>query len=318
MKYFILVILICSFISKQIYNQYEFEILYNEKTSNNNNTSNYTAKLKIQEKIFTDYSILLFIILIFGCFITLYGAYYDFFLIIKITLFLYYTISIFFSYAGDNTNRNLLFVLLFSFISGVLIYIVYKSYKETIKKHLIIKKILSGIMTGCFLNQIIFHFILEFNPNFDNNDLYYILFPIFLVLFGVINCFIPEKIISIPCALFSGFFFIQLSMDNFCNFKDKTSKKILDYADLSTSEKILDIVYFIAIIGLAFFFQMYHLKRKTFEEPNFNANKISIKKNIDISYQDVTYHTPNETIELPEKTSDFTEELDPHIDDQDE
>ena len=63
---------------------------------------------------------------------------------------------------------------------------------------------------------------------------------------------------------------------------------------------------------------MYHLKRKTFEEPNFNANKISIKKNMDISYQDVTYHTPNETIELQEKTSDFTEELDPHIDDQDE
>ena len=115
--------------------------------------------LQNQEHIFEYYGILPFIIFTLGCFMILYGAYYNYYLIMKVTLFLYYIISIFISFKEDTIRRDLLFILLFSFISGVLIYIIYKSQIKFFESHMYIKKIVYGAITGCFLNQIIFHFI---------------------------------------------------------------------------------------------------------------------------------------------------------------
>ena len=316
MKYFVLIILIYTFISKQVDNNNNNDVIQEEKINlliddylDYIINYNDTIKLQIQEKIFLEYPILPFTILIIGCFITLYGAYYNFFLIIKITLFLYYLITIFFSYDVKYINRNLLFVLLFSFISAVLIFIIYKSQMKLITKYLIIKKICYGAMTGCFLNQIIFHFILEFNTDFTNYNLYYILFPIFILIFAILNIFIPEKIAFIPCAIISGFFFIQLSIDN-----------LYIPFDLSTTDKVFDIIYFIIIIVLGFLYQIYHLNRKQNEKP-ISIDTISYKKNMDISMQNTSHQYVNESIEMVEKDGknlDVTEEVDNHIDDQDD
>ena len=226
-------------------------------------------KLQIQEIIFKQYAFFPFIILLFGCFMTLYDAYYNFFLIMKITLFLYYLLSIFLKYDELIINRNLLLILLFSFISGVLVYIAYKSYKQFINKHYNFKKAFFGGITGCFLLEIIFHYISSFNSEYEQN-IYFILFPIFIISFGLLNILLPLKIAFIPCSVVSGLFFIKLGMDNIINY------------ELTKAEKILDIIVLIIIAVLAFFYQIYHLKRKKNESPVFSQESPS-RKNLDIS-----------------------------------
>ena len=159
---------------------------------------NLTIAQQKQEYIFYNEGTFTTIIFLFGCFIVLFGGYYYFFLIIELTLFLYYIISIFIKYdEGQSTEgnveiefrRNLLFVLVFSFISGVLLYIGYKSFINFFKKYYYIKRIIFGAITGCFLIQIIFHYIYTFKTDYEQN-IYYILFPVFIVILGVGHIFI--------------------------------------------------------------------------------------------------------------------------------
>ena len=75
-----------------------------EETKNELNSD--SAKLLIQEKIFYEFNLLPYIIILFGCFIILYGAYYNFFFIIQFTLFLYFLFSIFIKY-NEVLTRNL-------------------------------------------------------------------------------------------------------------------------------------------------------------------------------------------------------------------
>ena len=236
----------------------------------NNKLNNDSAKLLIQEKIFTDYNIFPYILILFGCFIILYGAYYNFFFIVQFTLFLYYLISIFIK-NNEVLRRNLLFVLLFSFISSVLLYIIYRQYTQFIEKHIYIKKVFSGAMSGCFLILIIFHFIHEFKSDYNQNT-YYILLPILIVVFGVGNVFIPKKFAFIPCSIISGLFLIQLGIDSLLG------------NNLNKTEQILDIIFFIIFTILTTIFQIYHLKRKEKEKPDIiNTIKTFVKKNLDIT-----------------------------------
>ena len=236
----------------------------------NNKLNNDSAKLLIQEKIFNDYNIFPYILILFGCFIILYGAYYNFFFIVQFTLFLYYLISIFIK-NNEVLRRNLLFVLLFSFISSVLLYIIYRQYTQFIEKHIHIKKVFSGAMSGCFLILIIFHFIHEFKSDYNQNT-YYILLPILIIIFGVANVFIPTKFAFIPCSIISGLFLIQLGIDSLLG------------NNLNKTEQILDIIFFIIFTILTTIFQIYHLKRKEKEKPDIiNTIKTFVKKNLDIT-----------------------------------
>ena len=264
-----------------------------EETKNELNSD--SAKLLIQEKIFYEFNILPYIIILFGCFIILYGAYYNFFFIIQFTLFLYFLFSIFIKY-NEVLTRNLLFVLLFSFISSVLLYIIYRSYTQFIENHIHIKKAFSGAMTGCFLVLIIFHFIHEFKDIYNQN-IYYIVFPILIIIFGVTNAFIPTKFAFIPCSIISGLFFIQLSIDS------------LFGNNLSEIERILDIIFFIILAILTTIFQIYHLKRKEKEKPDIlNPIKTYVKKNLDITMDNG--QNSGEQKELEEKGRDSIKDND--------
>ena len=240
--------------------------------SENYNDNQY-LKLKKQEFIFDNYEIFSFIFLIFGCFMVLYGAYYNFFLIIQVTLFFYYIISLVTPDSSSNV-RNLLFILLFSFISGILIYIAFKSNKKFIEKHIFIKKISLGSITGCFLNQIIFSYIYIFNDNLDQK-IYYISFPCLIFTCGALSNIIPKNISFIPSSVISGMFFIKLSIDNlFSSFMSEPGM----------IEKIIEIIIFIIFAILAFFYQIYHLKNKLSEMPELlTIVTTSLKKNIDIT-----------------------------------
>lgn len=268
MKIFSLIILLYPIISK---------IPGNELLNFNQVLDNISLTQQKQEFIFKDEETWPIIIFIFGCFIILFGAYYNFFLIIKFTLFLYYIISIFIKSENNeitDLKRSLLFVLLFSFISGVLLYIGYKSFLKFFEKHYFIKRIIFGAITGCFFTEVIFHYVYTFNNNYEENIYYYIL-PAFIVIFGGLYILIPENIELVPCSVISGAFFIKSSLDNLLGYSDKKA------------ENIIGLILFIIFIIGTFLYQIYHLKRKKSELPSsVKEVQSTIRQNLDITVTD--------------------------------
>ena len=268
MKIFSLIILLYPIISK---------IPGNELLNFNQVLDNISLTQQKQEFIFKEEGTWPIIIFIFGCFIILFGAYYNFFLIIKFTLFLYYIISIFIKSENieiTDLKRSLLFVLLFSFISGVLLYIGYKSFLKFFEKHYFIKRIIFGAITGCFFTEVIFHYVYTFNDNYEEN-IYYILLPAFIVFFGGVYILIPENIELVPCSVISGAFFIKSSLDNLLGYSDKKA------------ENIIGLILFIIFIIGTFLYQIYHLKRKKSELPSsVKEVQSTIRQNLDITVTD--------------------------------
>ena len=144
------------------------------------------------------------------------------------------------------------------------------------------------------------------------DHLYYILFPILILVMGIGTIFIPEKFALIPCSVFSGLFFIQLSVDNLFN----------NY-DLKETEAILDIIFYFIFFILAFFYQIYHLNRKNNETPNiFNEVQTTKKSNLDITKNDCSVNS-SPGLEMDNRESKIYEEGDVtqdnnNIDDQDD
>ena len=303
MKIFSLIILLYPIISK---------IPGNELLNFNQVLDNISLTQQKQEFIFKEEGTWPIIIFIFGCFIILFGAYYNFFLIIKFTLFLYYIISIFIKSENieiTDLKRNLLFVLLFSFISGVLLYIGYKSFLKFFEKHYFIKRIIFGAITGCFFTEVIFHYVYTFNDNYEEN-IYYILLPTFIVIFGGLYILIPENIELVPCSVISGAFFIKSSLDNLLGYSDKKA------------ENIIGLILFIIFIIGTFLYQIYHLKRKKSELPSsVKEVQSTIRQNLDITVTDERQSVNNS--QMLDKTVRGNEEGDVtmdnnNIDDQDD
>ena len=308
MKIFSLIILLYPIISK---------IPGNELLNFNQVLDNISLTQQKQEFIFKEEGTWPIIIFIFGCFIILFGAYYNFFLIIKFTLFLYYIISIFIKSENieiTDLKRSLLFVLLFSFISGVLLYIGYKSFLKFFEKHYFIKRIIFGAITGCFFTEVIFHYVYTFNNNYEENIYYYIL-PAFIVIFGGLYILIPENIELVPCSVISGAFFIKSSLDNLLGYSDKKA------------ENIIGLILFIIFIIGTFLYQIYHLKRKKSELPSsVKEVQSTIRQNLDITVTDERQSVNNS--QMLDKTvresykgneeGDVTMDNNNNIDDQDD
>ena len=304
MKIFSLIILLYPIISK---------IPGNELLNFNQVLDNISLTQQKQEFIFKEEGTWPIIIFIFGCFIILFGAYYNFFLIIKFTLFLYYIISIFIKSENieiTDLKRSLLFVLLFSFISGVLLYIGYKSFLKFFEKHYFIKRIIFGAITGCFFTEVIFHYVYTFNNNYEENIYYYIL-PAFIVIFGGLYILIPENIELVPCSVISGAFFIKSSLDNLLGYSDKKA------------ENIIGLILFIIFVIGTFLYQIYHLKRKKNELPSsVKEVQSTIRQNLDITVTDERQSVNNS--QMLDKTvrgneeGDVTMDNNNNIDDQDD
>ena len=304
MKIFSLIILLYPIISK---------IPGNELLNFNQYLDNISLTQQKQEFIFKEEGTWPIIIFIFGCFIILFGAYYNFFLIIKFTLFLYYIISIFIKSENieiTDLKRSLLFVLLFSFISGVLLYIGYKSFLKFFEKHYFIKRIIFGAITGCFFTEVIFHYVYTFNNNYEENIYYYIL-PAFIVIFGGLYILIPENIELVPCSVISGAFFIKSSLDNLLGYSDKKA------------ENIIGLILFIIFLIGTFLYQIYHLKRKKNELPSsVKEVQSTIRQNLDITVTEERQSVNNS--QMLDKTvrgneeGDVTMDNNNNIDDQDD
>ena len=164
--------------------------------------------------------------------------------------------------------------MLFSFISGVLLYIGYKSFLKFFEKHYFIKRIIFGAITGCFFTEVIFHYVYTFNNNYEENIYYYIL-PAFIVIFGGLYILIPENIELVPCSVISGSFFIKSSLDNLLGYSDKKA------------ENIIGLILFIIFIIGTFLYQIYHLKRKKNELPSsVKEVQSTIRQNLDVTVTD--------------------------------
>ena len=202
-----LIILIYSIINIELKEiKIKKSLLLLDKEINNKNTINNTNynlfifseqtavnKTKNSEDIFKKHGNISFVFLFTGFFIMLYGGYYyKFSLIIHFTLFLYHIIVII------SPNIPIIFYQIYfviSCITGLLIYLILNTDEKTWKRFKIQKIIYGGVL-GCFIHQIIFYYINFFfdENNYEKYDIiYYISFFSFVLIFGIINFFIPDN-----------------------------------------------------------------------------------------------------------------------------
>jgi len=255
-------------------------------------------KIIIVEEIFKNNELISFFFLFSGSFIMLYGAYYyKLSLIIHFTLFLYNIIILIFV---DINIFNYEYILLFSFISGLLVYI-FLSTEDRESKRFKIQKIIYGGVLGCFLHKIIIYYINYYMNSFIiNNDdiekyniIYYITFFLFILIFGVINYFIPDKWAFLPCSTISTSFYIINSLDCIIDIKTEEDE---------TESFLTSIIIQVLIIFCSFFYQIYHKKYKDSEDPNIYVNEKDEKdekyendvirnNSASISYTSKSYHS---------------------------
>ena len=253
------------------------------------------------EDIFQKYEMISFLILFFGCFIMLYGAYYyKLALIIHSSLFIYYAISFFYflyneikkmGISDENENKNSienssseseseadehilnsLYFSLFSLISGILIYIFISTDDGKSKKH-IIQKFIYGAVLGCFLTKTIFYYIIIFNNDIEYS--YYICLLASLLILLIINFFLPDNISYMLCSSISGSFYIINSLNCIISSNNLENEK----NDTFITNIIIHIIIFICSI----IFQNYHIKYKNCELPNNYNKEQDDKENLRIS-----------------------------------
>ena len=193
-------------------------------------------------------------------FILLYGAcHYRLALIINFTLFLYYNIVLIL----DNLENNYyLYILLFSFLSGVFIYIFIGTNDENSKKF-ITQIIIYGGILGCFLFKTIVYFLGEIDFNEIKIFFYYLCFYLSIILGGIANFFIYKKVgnyIYLPCSVISGSFFIIKSCDFIIFSENKKNNE---------NEKRTNIIFLILLIFGSTLYQIYHIKYKEIENPEY-------------------------------------------------
>lgn len=231
-------------------------------------------KTKNSEIIFKDNAKFTITFLFCGIFIMLYGAYYY-----RLSLLFHYTFFLYHFCVLILPEINILlyqYVFIFSGISGILIYAFISSDDKSSKQYKI-QKILYGIILGCFIHKIIIYYINIFFPNNDFsiiiNVLYYISFFICILIFGIINHFIPDYLTFLPCSTIASSFYII----NFIDIVTDTD------TDTNTQKNVIEtfltscILQFIVIIW-SILYQIFHIRYKFSEEPNFDNNEIEISR----------------------------------------
>ena len=258
-------------INKDI-NYININIMNNDLSNSTDMNETFINKTISADDIFREDEYISFCFLFFGFFIILYGAYYyKLALIIHSSLFLFYAFILILPNLGDYYQL----ILFFSCISGILIYKFITTDDKSSKKY-ITQKILYGFAFGCFLIKIIFYYYIlfkfisdnNFNENIDDintiDSIYTQTFISFILIFGVISCFLPDILSYISCSTISGSFYIINNLDFIINMKIVNNK----YESFITS-----IIIQVIIIICSIIFQIYHLKYKESEVDNIYINE---------------------------------------------
>ena len=284
MRVFLLICLIINIELKEIKKEKSPVLLYKQILDKNtiNNNKNFLLNLtdylnqtpfnktNNSEIIFRDHIRISIFLLFCGIFIMLYGAYYY-----KLSLLFHYIFFLYYFCVIILPNINTLlyqYVFLFSFVSGILIYALISTDDITSMKYKI-QKILYGIILGCFIHKIITYYINFFfkdnNFSIRINVLYYISFFLFILLFGVINNFMPDYLTFLPCSIISSSFYVIKFLDCALHQKNQKYEKEAFLTNF--------IIQFIIIIWSTIF-QIYHINYKISESPNVDQNEKIIKE----------------------------------------
>lgn len=296
-------------INKSTINNNKYDLFF--LTDNNYFIHTPFNKTKNSEIIFKENAKFTITFLFCGIFIMSYGAYYY-----RLSLLFHYTFFLYHFCVLILPEINILlyqYVFIFSGISGILIYSFISTDNKASKQYKI-QKILYGIILGCFIHKIIIYYINIFVQNNEIsiiiNVLYYISFFICILIFGIINYFIPDYLTFLPCSTISSSFYI-------INFID-----IVTYTETNTQKNVLEtfltsFILQLIIIIWSILYQIFHIRYKFSEEPNFDNNEIEISRmsscissinNVDtklgIESNEQTYSTPKEN-ELDDEDEDY-------------
>jgi len=247
--------------------------IYNNTDNNENTTLNNKTRI-FGEYIFSKYYGLSFCTLFIGFFILLYGAhYYRIGLIFHSTMLIFY-IFIFlldFNYKESQYN-SYLYILLFSFISGVFCG---KFLGENNKRAC--QLIIYGACFGCFFFKSIIYYFILLKKNSKYNSRYLSIFFSSIIIGALSNVFIPlGDYAFLPNSILSGSYYIVNS------FMHILSKNYTDfnYLNLPPPNFVIEegefrtyLIIQTFLLIFAFFVQIIHLKGKVLEDPKVIEKK---------------------------------------------
>ena len=264
-----------------ILNYYESLIDLNDldNIKNYNNQDIYeNFTLDNQTRIFGEYILskyygLSFFNLFIGFFILLYGAhYYKIGLIFHSTMFIFY-IFIFlldFNYK-ESQDYYYLYILLFSFISGVVCRIFLGDNDKRIWQ-----LIIYGACFGCFFFKSIIYYFILLNKKYKFSDRYLTIFFFSIIMGALSNVFIPlGDYAFLPNSIISGSYYIVNSFMHILNtnYTDFNLSNLPSNFVVEKGEFKTYLFIQIFLIIFAFFVQIIHLKVKELEDPKVIEKK---------------------------------------------
>ena len=260
-------------ISSKIYNKTNITMYYIYY----GDTNSITMFFSNVEYIFIKYNFLSFILIFFGCFSILYGAYHFMFgYIIHLTFLLYFAFFEFLGIFLDKINAlaSTLY-LFFCFIFSISCSPLLATDKKDNSKYLFLK-LIHGVSFGFSVFKILSYYFIFTGVGIENQEarrLIYFAFSTISVGIGLIfNLFNPfKKYIFLPCSAVSGSYYITKGLSYvvggyFSNIITIKEKLTFDY--LKNKNEIISTYLIINILLILFsiYYQIKHIDYKTEKE----------------------------------------------------
>ena len=284
------------------------------------------------------YYLLSYIMLFFGCFISLYGSYhYIFGLSFHSFYFLSFNLNGLISLSEESPNiPREVYILFGSFLIGITISFICKNLKPP--KKYVYSAIIYGLEFGYTLFKLIIHYFLHFGGNFDSNDLngklkIYICVLISFIFVGALSHYFLYiiyrynehrlKMVYIPCSVIGGSFYLIQSIQNIIG--GYFSSTLVLIRNIKIGDKFeTALTYLIAHIIIIIFstiFQIKYIKHKQMEKPGIEEiieeNSSQRNSNVESNNQAIVKDDEEPLVENKERDSSINDENN-DINDQDE
>lgn len=294
---------------------YYLILKFNENASNTNQITNNIKEINYSynipdgiavqllrgEYFFIRYIFFSYILIIFGCFLLLYGAYhFSIGIIFHATLFLLFYFNDIFEISLNCKISDLIYLyIFFCLIIGISMGIFLNTDKKDNKKYLLLK-IFHGCSFGFSFFKIIIHYFLIIFDIFDNNDEHdrdneiYFAFSIIFIFLGILlNLYNPfKKYIFLPASAVAGSHYfvkgIKFVIGGYYSDNIFLRYKLpFDYLEYNFKIEIILTYLFMTIILIIFsiFFQINYIKQKQEEMPTeiINPENYEISRISDLS-----------------------------------
>ena len=283
------------------------------------------------ENFFVEYFFFSYILIVFGWFLLLYGAYhFSIGVIFHITLFLFFYFNDIFEITFNYEISKLIYLYIFlCLIIGISMGIFLNTDKKNNKKYLLLK-IFHGCSLGFSFYKLLILYYVFFGTSVDfddNNTIYYAASIIFIFLGVIINLFNPFKqYIFLPASAVTGSYYfvkgIKYVIGGYYSENIAIRYKIT-FGYVNNKGEIISTYLIMTIILITFsiFCQINHIKQKQEEIPNeaINPENYEISRISDLSRTSNSIK-PEEEKELIDKSNQnkTAEEDDDDINDQED